>query len=294
MIESNQTFRHQYVIGDLQGCFAALQALKVALEFDETQDCLWFTGDLVARGEDSLSTLREVKRLNDLGAAKTVLGNHDLNLLAVWRGVAKLRKKDLTAPIFDAEDAEILLNWLRRQPLLLLPTEDTVLTHAGIPPIWTVEQAAKYAGEVEAMLQADLSVLDQFLGQMYGDSPDMWQDDLSGVARLRVITNYLTRMRLCTAEGQLEFSFKDSLDAEMPAGFLPWFDWSSIEIAVGDKQPRRRLFGHWAALEGKIENPHILALDGGCVWGGALLAYRLSDGQWFRSSSGCASRVHNA
>lgn len=280
--------RHEYVIGDLQGCFAALQALKIVLDFDETQDCLWFTGDLVARGEDSLSTLREVRRLADMGAAKTVLGNHDLNLLAVWRGVAKLRQKDLTAPIFVADDAEMLLNWLRHQPLLLLPNAETVLTHAGIPPIWTVAQAAEYAHEVEAMLQADLSVLDRFLGQMYGDLPDCWQADVAGVVRLRMITNYLTRMRLCTAEGRLEFRFKDSLEAEMPDGFLPWFDWPSVE-----SQPRRRLFGHWAALEGKIHNPQVLSLDGGCVWGGYLLAYRLSDGQWFKSSSGCASRVQS-
>ncbi|MFA9203201.1 MAG: symmetrical bis(5'-nucleosyl)-tetraphosphatase [Flavobacteriales bacterium] len=294
MTESTQIFRHQYVIGDLQGCFAALQALKIALDFDENQDCLWFAGDLVARGEDSLSTLREVKRLADRGAAKTVLGNHDLNLLAVWRGVAKLRKKDLTAPILAADDAQVLLDWLRQQPLLLLPNADTVLTHAGIPPIWTVAQTADYAREVEMILQADLSVLDQFLGQMYGDTPDVWQDELTGVARLRMITNYLTRMRLCAAGGRLEFSFKDSLDADMPDGFVPWFDWPSVEVAVGDKQPRRRLFGHWAALEGKIHNPQVLALDGGCVWGGALLAYRLSDGHWFRSSSGCASCVQSA
>ena len=294
MTESTQIFRHQYVIGDLQGCFAALQALKIALDFDENQDCLWFAGDLVARGEDSLSTLREVKRLADRGAAKTVLGNHDLNLLAVWRGVAKLRKKDLTAPILAADDAQVLLDWLRQQPLLLLPNADTVLTHAGIPPIWTVAQTADYAREVEAILQSDLSVLDRFLGQMYGDTPDVWQDELTGVARLRMITNYLTRMRLCAAGGRLEFSFKDSLDADMPDGFVPWFDWPSVEVAVGDKQPRRRLFGHWAALEGKIHNPQVLALDGGCVWGGALLAYRLSDGHWFRSSSGCASCVQSA
>ena len=286
--------RHDYVIGDLQGCFAALQALKVALDFDENQDCLWFTGDLVARGEDSLSTLREVKRLADRGAAKTVLGNHDLNLLAVWRGVAKLRKKDLTAPIFAAEDTQVLLDWLRQQPLLLLPNADTVLTHAGIPPIWTVAQTADYAREVEMILQADLSVLDQFLGQMYGDTPDVWQDELTGVARLRMITNYLTRMRLCTADGRLEFSFKDSLDAPMPDGFVPWFDWPSVETGLSEMQPRRRLFGHWAALEGKVHNPQVLALDGGCVWGGALLAYRLSDGQWLRSSSGCASCVQSA
>ncbi len=280
--------RHDYVVGDLQGCFAALQALKIALDFDETQDCFWFAGDLVARGEDSLSTLREVKRLADVGAAKTVLGNHDLNLLAVWRGVVKLRKKDLTAPIFAAPDTEILLNWLRQQPLLLLPSVDTVLTHAGIPPIWTVAQTVVYAHEVEVILQADLSILDQFLGQMYGEWPDIWHEDLIGTARLRTITNYLTRMRLCTAEGRLEFSFKDSLDADMPDGFMPWFDWPAAEL-----QPRRRLFGHWAALEGKINNVQVLAVDGGCVWGGALLAYRLTDGQWLRSSSGCVSRVQS-
>ena len=250
MTESTQIFRHQYVIGDLQGCFAALQALKIALDFDENQDCLWFAGDLVARGEDSLSTLREVKRLADRGAAKTVLGNHDLNLLAVWRGVAKLRKKDLTAPILAADDAQVLLDWLRRQPLLLLPSADTVLTHAGIPPIWTVAQTADYAREVEMILQADLSVLDQFLGQMYGDTPDVWQDELIGVARLRMITNYLTRMRLCAADGRLEFSFKDSLDAPMPDGFVPWFDWPSVEVAVGDKLDRTN-FSIWLGTKSR-------------------------------------------
>ncbi|MEC7120212.1 MAG: symmetrical bis(5'-nucleosyl)-tetraphosphatase [Pseudomonadota bacterium] len=280
--------RHDYIIGDVQGCFAALQQLKDLIEFDERQDCLWFAGDLVARGEDSLSTLREVKRLSDLGAAKTVLGNHDLNLIGVWRGFAKLRKKDLTEPILNAPDAAELLNWLRQQPLLLLPDARTVLTHAGIPPIWTVQQAAGYAQEVEAVLRADLAVLDQFLCEMYGNQPDRWDADLMGVARLRVITNYLTRMRLCTASGRLEFSFKDALEAEMPDGFLPWFDWQSIE-----RTPRLRLFGHWAALEGKLPSLDVMPLDGGCVWGGSLLAYRLSDGQVFKSSSGCAALLHN-
>ncbi len=277
------SYRHEYVVGDLQGCFAALTALKDYLQFDELQDRFWFAGDLVARGEDSLSTLREVKRLCELGAAQTVLGNHDLNLLAVWRGYNKRRPKDKTADIFAAKDGEQLLHWLRQQPLLLYPDHRTVLTHAGIPPQWTVEQAAAYAQEVEQVLSGDLLGLDDFLSQMYGSLPDVWGDSLSGAARLRTITNYLTRMRLCTAKGRLEFEFKDELSAPMPTGFVPWFSWPTDQ-----PRSRRVLFGHWAALEGAVDSPLVCPLDGGCVWGGALLAYRLSDGQCFRSSKGCA------
>jgi bis(5'-nucleosyl)-tetraphosphatase (symmetrical) len=281
--------RHEYVVGDLQGCFAALQALKAVLQFDETQDRLWFAGDLVARGEDSLATLRDVKRLCDLGAAKTVLGNHDLNLLAVWRGYNKRRPRDLTAPIFEADDCADLLDWLRHQPLCLRPNAQTVLTHAGLPPQWSVAQAQQLAAEVEHALQGDWATLDTFLSQMYGESPDLWDDTLTGAARLRTITNYLTRMRLCTAEGRLEFAFKDGLTGDMPTGFAPWFDWPTA-------QPRREtvLFGHWAALEGAVQGGQVCPLDGGCVWGGALLAYRLSDGQRFKSSEGCRISVQMA
>lgn len=273
-------YRYQYIVGDLQGSFAALQALKTMLAFDEQQDCFYFAGDLVARGEDSLNTLREVKRLVEQGAAQTVLGNHDLNLLAVWRGFQQLKDKDRTQPIFAAPDGDVLLNWLRQQPLLIQPASHQVIVHAGIPPVWTLEQAIQHAQEVTEVLKGDLTGLDDFLGHMYGSQPDVWQDDLTGYARLRLITNYLTRMRLCDAQGRLEFEFKDDLDAPMPDGFQPWFNWpSQIEADL--------FFGHWAALQGRDVGHNKYALDGGCVWGGELIAYRLEDAQVFKSAKGC-------
>lgn len=274
--------RHSYLVGDLQGSFAALQALKEVVQFDEQQDCFYFAGDLVARGEDSLSTLREVKRLSEIGVAKTVLGNHDLNLLAVWRGFQDIKKKDRTAPIFAADDCDVLLNWLRQQPLLLQPNLQCVITHAGIPPIWTLVQANQYAREVEQVISANLVQLDNFLSQMYGTQPDVWRDDLVGAERLRTITNYLTRMRLCNAKGKLDFKFKDDVAAPMPQGFKPWFEWPS-QVA----KETQIFFGHWAALQGHTLEPKICALDGGCVWGGQLIAYRLEDAQRFVSSKGC-------
>lgn len=274
--------RYNYVIGDLQGCFTALQALLEQIEFDEKQDHLWFVGDLVARGEDSLATLRFVKKLCESEVAHTVLGNHDLNLLAVWRGFNKIRKNDRTAPIFDAPDAAVLLNWLRKQPLLLRPNPDYVLTHAGLPHCWTTEQAESLAFEVALALRGNFLELDRFLENMYGNDPDVWSDDLIGVARLRLITNYLTRMRLVDANGRLEFAFKDGLDAPMPEGFAPWFD------RIPDVQRTEKvLFGHWAALEAAGQMPKAIPLDGGCVWGGSLVAYRLEDGQRFSTVAGC-------
>ena len=274
--------RYRYIVGDLQGSFAALQALKELIQFDEQQDCFYFAGDLVARGEDSLSTLREVKRLAELGAAQTVLGNHDLNLLAIWRKFQTLKTKDRTAAIFAAPDCDELLNWLRHQPLLLQPCAKSVLVHAGIPPIWTLAQAKQYAQEVEQVISADHAQLDSFLSCMYGTEPDTWDSSLQGLARLRTITNYLTRMRLCTVQGKLEFNFKDDLNAPIPVGFQAWFEWPS-QVA----QHTQLFFGHWAALQGQTSTPNICALDGGCVWGGQLMAYRLEDAQRFVSSKGC-------
>lgn len=276
------SFRHQYVIGDLQGCHAAFQQLLADLAFDPTQDKLWFAGDLVARGEDSLNTLRDVKALCEQGAAATVLGNHDINLIAVWRGAAKLKKKDKTAPIFAAEDCDELLNWLRYQPLLAFPNEHTVLVHAGIPPHWTIEQAAKYAKEVEPSLQGSLAELDELLPHLYSKTADTWQDDIHSFTRLRAITNYFTRMRLCQQDGSLEFSFTGRLDESMPTDYLPWFDWQV-------PRTRKILFGHWAALKANIDLPHARALDGGCVWGNYLLAYRLGDGKVITSNAHCSA-----
>ncbi len=274
------SFRHQYVIGDLQGCYTAFQQLLITLDFDPSQDKLWFAGDLVARGEDSLNTLRDVKALCEQGAAATVLGNHDINLIAVWRGAAKLKKKDKTAPIFAAEDSDELLNWLRHQPILTYPDEQTVLVHAGIPPHWTIEQAAGYAKELEGQLQGKKKKLDELLPHLYSKTADVWHDDISGYTRLRAIANYFTRMRLCKQDGSLEFSFTASLDEPMPEDFMPWFNWQV-------PRTRKIIFGHWAALKGNIDLPHARAVDGGCVWGNYLLAYRLGDGKVITSSAHC-------
>ncbi|MGP9491169.1 symmetrical bis(5'-nucleosyl)-tetraphosphatase [Psychrobacter sp. AOP7-B1-24] len=276
------SFRHQYVIGDLQGCYAAYLKLLETLDFDPAQDKLWFAGDLVARGEDSLSVLRDVKVLCEQGAAATVLGNHDINLLAVWRGAAKLKKKDKTAPVFAAADCDELMEWLRHQPLLAYPDEQTVLVHAGIPPHWSIDEAAGYAQQVEAQLQSSLWQLDRLLPNLYRKSADDWQPDINGFTKMRAITNYFTRMRLCKQDGTLEFGFSAGLDELMPEGFLPWFEWQV-------PRTRKILFGHWAALKGEIDLPYARALDGGCVWGNCLLAYRLGDGQVIASSAQCPS-----
>jgi len=270
--------RYNYVIGDVQGCFEALKALLKEIKFDPDQDFIWFAGDLVARGENSIGTLRFVKKLVDRGVAATVLGNHDLTLLACARGLKELKEKDNTRDVIDAIDSDDLIDWLRKQPLCLFPNEQTILTHAGIPCIWSAEQTAALAKEIEAVIaHDDFSVVDAFLTDMYGKEPDLWSDDLEGNARLRCITNYLTRMRLTNAEGQLEFSFKDSLDDPMPAGFQPWFEFESKAA-----QTHQLIFGHWAALRGKTINLQIQNVDGGCVWGHQLIAYRLEDKQLFK------------
>lgn len=276
------SFRHQYVIGDLQGCHAAYLQLLETLDFDPAQDKLWFAGDLVARGEDSLNTLRDVKALCEQGAAATVLGNHDINLIAVWRGATKLKSKDKTAPIFAADDCDELLEWLRRQPILAYPDEHTVLVHAGIPPHWSIEAAAAYAKELESQLQGSLEQLDELLPNLYSKKADKWHAGIEGFTKMRAIANYFTRMRLCQQDGLLEFDFTAGLDEPMPTDFLPWFEWQV-------SRTRKILFGHWAALQGEIDLPHARALDGGCVWGNCLLAYRLSDGKVIASSAQCPS-----
>lgn len=270
--------RYNYVIGDVQGCFEALKSLLKEIKFDPDQDFIWFAGDLVARGENSIGALRFVKKLVDRGVAATVLGNHDLTLLACARGLKALQDKDNTRDVIDAIDSDDLIDWLRKQPLCLFPNDQTILTHAGIPCIWSAEQTFALAKEVEAIIShEDFAVVDAFLAEMYGKEPDLWVDDLEGSARLRCITNYLTRMRLTNSEGRLEFSFKDSLDDPMPQGFKPWFEFES-EAA----KTHQLIFGHWAALQGKTINPQIQNVDGGCVWGKQLIAYRLEDKEIFK------------
>ncbi len=255
------------------------------LAFDPNQDGLWLTGDLVARGEDSRSTLAMVKQLSDAGCCHVVLGNHDLNLLAVWRGIRPAKDADKTAAIFADSAHEGWLHWLRRQPLIRQighsATATRLLVHAGLPPCWGIAQAFALAGEVEQVLSGDLAALDGFLHGMYGAEPSCWQADLQGQDRLRCITNYLTRMRLCDQQGMLEFGYKDGLDAPMPHGYRPWFGWQP----QFDTNTTQLYFGHWAALAGQQSVPYIRPLDGGYVWGGALLAYRLEDGKTFAVQS---------
>lgn len=261
-----------YVIGDIQGCFDAFRILLDKISFAPEQDRLWLAGDLVNRGPDNLSTLRFIKNLGD--RALTVLGNHDLHLLGVEAGARKPNKKDTLDDIFAAPDRDELLEWLRHQPLIHREGP-YVLSHAGIPHIWSSEEAANYASEVSQRLQEPDYRL--FLREMYGNEPARWSGDLSGNERLRVIVNYFTRMRFIAPDGTLNFDEKKGSN-EAPEGMKPWFDYPRHDA----DRYSVFLFGHWAALEGKTGKPKFIALDTGCVWGGELTALRLDDGQKFQ------------
>lgn len=264
-----------YVIGDVQGCRAALEDLLDRIRFDPASDRLFFAGDLVARGPDSLGTLRLIHGLGPV--ADSVLGNHDLHLLAVSHRLAPVKDKDRTLPVLMADDREPLLDWLRRRPLLIeLPGH--VLTHAGLPPGWSPAEARARAREVEAALQGGDS--ERYLAAMYGNTPACWDDQLSGLDRLRVITNHFTRMRLLHDDGSLDFAHKEALDTA-PPGLHAWF--TRPNPARGDT---RMVFGHWAALQGHTGVDHAIAVDTGCVWGNTLCAWRLEDGQRFHSRPG--------
>lgn len=269
-----------YAIGDVQGCRAALENLLDVIAFDPTQDRLYFAGDLVARGPDSLGTLRLIHSLGN--AAETVLGNHDLHLLAAHHGLATLKPKDGTQPILEAPDRITLMAWLQACPLLIdLPAaaeQPHALCHAGWLPGWTPAQAAARAREVEAALRGPDARA--FLGSMYGNEPASWRDDLAGLPRLRAITNIFTRMRLLHADGALDFLHKDSPNTA-PPGLTPWH--AADLSALGNT---RIVFGHWAALLGITHTPQCIALDTGCVWGHHLTAYRLEDGRRFHSRPG--------
>ncbi|ADE13096.1 symmetrical bis(5'-nucleosyl)-tetraphosphatase [Sideroxydans lithotrophicus] len=266
-----------YAVGDIQGCYAELQLLLAQMRFDPAQDRLWLVGDLVNRGPGSLEVLRLVKSLGD--SAITVLGNHDLHLLAVAEGAAELHRTDTLDGILSAPDRGELLAWLRQQRLLYAEG-DYVLVHAGLLPQWGVKQAASLAREVESALRSDDYAT--FLARMYGNAPHTWDDGLAGYKRLRVIVNAFTRMRICTPQGEMEFKFKGEVE-HIPAGFLPWFD-------VPERKSRKAtvIFGHWSALGLKV-TPNVIALDTGCLWGGPMTAIRLDDRQLFQVS--CNSPV---
>lgn len=271
-----------YVVGDIQGCLQPLKRLLRAVDFKPGRDVLWTVGDLVNRGPKSLKALRYLYEMRD--SLVTVLGNHDLHLLAVAAGVRRAGRSDTLEEILVAADRDELLNWLAQQPLIHREHGYT-LVHAGIPPQWTVPQAMAYAAEVEAALRGPERVA--FLKTMYGNEPAQWSDDLQGTVRLRVITNYLTRMRFCTASGRLDLESKGStpnpgLVTRGEHALLPWYAHPLRKTAE-----ERILFGHWATIEGRTSNANAIALDTGCVWGGALSLYHLDSGQWTR----CACRA---
>ena len=266
-----------YAIGDVQGCFTALEELLAKIKFDSLRDTLWFTGDLVNRGPDSLAVLRFVKSLGV--QHQTVLGNHDLHLLAVAYGAKKMRDSDTIKDILDAPDRDELIDWLRRQSLLVHNEKlNYVLVHAGIAPPWTLSQAKMLAGEVEQVLQSDDPV--ELFKHMYGNTPDHWDDELTGVERLRCIVNYFTRMRLCYADGRLDLDYKGAM-RDKPAELIPWFDLPGRKTA-----DTKIVFGHWAALGGVADVPNVFPLDTGCVWGNCLSAMRLEDGVRIQVSCG--------
>lgn len=260
-----------YAIGDIQGCLTELRHLLDLIRFDPARDRLWLVGDLVNRGPDSAGVLRLVKSLG--GSAISVLGNHDLHLLAVAADAAERHRSDTLDDILNAPDRDELLDWLRHRHILYAERE-FVLLHAGLLPDWSVEQALKLANEVETELRGDNH--HEFLLRMYGNHPDHWEDNLSGYKRLRVITNALTRLRVCSTNGEMQFKYK-GVPQEIPPGYLPWF-----EVPGRASRDAVIVCGHWSALGLKV-TPNLIALDTGCLWGGTLTAIRLEDRAIFQS-----------
>ncbi|WP_036820589.1 bis(5'-nucleosyl)-tetraphosphatase (symmetrical) ApaH, partial [Photobacterium sanctipauli] len=260
-----------YLVGDIQGCFDDLCQLLEQAQFDPNHDELWLAGDLVARGPKSLETLRFVKSLGS--QATTVLGNHDLHLLAVANGIAKNKPRDKIQAILDAPDSEALLTWLRQQPLLAEhPTHPFVMSHAGITPVWDLDTARSCAREVEHILQGDNYLW--LLKEMYGNGPDQWDPGLEGIERYRYTINAFTRMRFCYPDGRLDMECKLSPRQASSTELKPWFELTRQPI------DKKMIFGHWAALMG-YQDQQVIGLDTGCVWGNSMTLLRWEDGARF-------------
>ncbi|WP_370981243.1 symmetrical bis(5'-nucleosyl)-tetraphosphatase [Agaribacterium sp. ZY112] len=260
-----------YVVGDIQGCLEPLLKLLKKVDFSE-DDVLWCAGDLINRGPDNLATLRFLKELGP--RCKVVLGNHDLHLLACWKGQRSPGKKDNFDDVLEAKDADKLLKWLIKQPLIHRDKKlGYAMVHAGIPPQWSLKKALKRAAEVEKVLRSKKA--EAFFAHMYGNEPNRWSKDLKGMDRLRVITNYFTRMRFCAEDGSLELESKCA-PSTPPKGFAPWFSFKKHRA-----RNKRILFGHWAALLGATNSHNFIGLDTGCVWGGELTMIRLEDSELF-------------
>jgi bis(5'-nucleosyl)-tetraphosphatase (symmetrical) len=252
-----------YLIGDVQGCDAALGRLLEKIDFSASRDMLYVLGDLVNRGPASSEVLRRLMGYAD--SAKCLLGNHDLSLLAVAHGRRAPHRNDTMDKVLLAKDRGELLEWLRWQRMAIR-AHGLLMVHGGVLPQWDVTQTLMLAAEVEAALRGPGLV--DFLSEMYGNEPAQWDDSLKGADRLRVIVNALTRLRFCTPEGVMDLHSSGGL-GDAPPGYLPWFDVPGRKTAGATIA-----FGHWSTL-GFMQRPDIISLDTGCVWGGALSALRL-------------------
>ena len=255
-----------YVIGDVQGCYVELQRLLKSLKFNSDKDKLWFAGDMVNRGLDSLKTLRFVKSLGEQAVA--VLGNHDLHLLAAYYADVKLKSNDTLDDTMTAPDSESLMEWLRFRPLVHHDIDlNFTMVHAGIYPGWTVSQAIQRSHEVEAVLQGD-NYRDLFLN-MYGNNPNLWSDSLEGMDRLRFITNVFTRMRYLQPDFTLDLAAKGGPEKVQKMNAMPWFAFKQTAIKFN-----RVVFGHWSTMP-TSQYGNCYAIDSGCIWGGSLTALRI-------------------
>lgn len=268
-----------FAIGDVQGCFDALRALLDKLKFDPATDRLWFAGDLVNRGPQSLEVLRFVRSLPQ---AVTVLGNHDLHLLAVATGQAPAKKHDTFADVLAAPDRDELLGWLRTRPLLHHDAAlGYTLVHAGLLPLWDLATAQRLAREAGHFIER--SDHNELYTHMYGDTPDHWEEQLAGWARIRVIINGFTRLRYCDRLGRMDLRPKMA-PGQQPPNLLPWF-----QVPDRRSADMRIVFGHWSTL-GVRHADGVIALDSGCLWGGRLTAVRLTHSLDFTDVP-CSQRV---
>ena len=254
-----------FAIGDVQGCLESLDKLLELIHEKCANPDLIFLGDLVNRGPHSLATLRKIRAMGN--AARVVLGNHDLHLLAVAHDIRKPHRTDTLNEILSAPDRDELLDWLRRQPLAIFENGH-LFVHAGVLPQWTAQQTLALAQEVEAVLGGADWV--DFLRKMYGNLPAKWDDALEGADRLRCIINALTRIRFCSADGTMELGTSKGTESDLP-GFIRWFD-----VPGRKSQDATVVFGHWSTL-GLIVRPDVISLDTGCLWGGQLSAICLED-----------------
>ncbi|MDW3095650.1 MAG: symmetrical bis(5'-nucleosyl)-tetraphosphatase [Gammaproteobacteria bacterium] len=253
-----------YAIGDIQGCFSELEQLLNKINFDINADKLWFVGDLVNRGPQSLETIQFVRSIDD--SVQCVLGNHDIHLIACYVGVQTCKPKSSLNQILQHSQAREIIDWLRFQPLLHYdPALKWLMVHAGLIPQWDLALAQKCANEIETQLRSNNYI--EFLSEVYGNTPNQWNNELTQKDRWRVTLNALTRLRLCDQHGRMDFDYKGPL-GEQNSNLHAWFD------IPRKSEDLNIIFGHWSALGLKHTN-NLLGLDTGCLWGSQLTAAQI-------------------